>query len=287
MVVLVVGAVRRTVVVVAGVRTVGVTAPHAADVGHRSQGLRLDHGRLRLRRGDRLRFRRGLRLGLHRRRWLDCRRVVRLLVVVLVVVAGVRAVQRAVVVVLIVRAVRRTVVVVVRVRAVGVLAPHPGDEAHRNRGRGLRMTGLVVVSGVVVTGLGAVEGAIMVVLIIRAVHGAVVVVAGVRAVGIGAPHPGHKGHGTRLRRGLLWSAARRLAAASGQQEYQRQQADPNLIVPHNRNSLLLWFLSHSSAFNTTTVVQRCQEGPAHSFLSGGESRGRCYKRFLKKDKCFI
>ena len=224
-VVLVVGAVRRTVVVVAGVRTVGVTAPHAADVGHRSQGLRLDRGRFRLRRGrgDRLRFRRGLRLGLHRRRGPDCRRVVGLFVVVLVVV----------------------------------------------------------------TGLGAVEGAIMVVLIIRAVHGAVVVVAGVRAVGIGTPHPGHKGHGARLRRRLLWSSARRLAAASGQQEYQCQQADPNLIVPHNRNSLLLWFLSHSSVFNTTTVVRRCQEGPAHSFLSGGESRGRCYKRFLKKDKCFI
>lgn len=169
-VVLVVGAVRRTVVVVAGVRTVGVTAPHAADVGHRSQGLRLDRGRFRLRRGrgDRLRFRRGLRLGLHRRRGPDCRRVVGLFVVVLVVV----------------------------------------------------------------TGLGAVEGAIMVVLIIRAVHGAVVVVAGVRAVGIGTPHPGHKGHGARLRRRLLWSSARRLAAASGQQEYQCQQADPNLIVPH-------------------------------------------------------
>ena len=100
-------------------------------------------------------------------------------------VAGLGAVQSAGVVVLIVGAVRRTAVVVAGVRAVGVAAAHPGDEGHRHCRGGLRMVVCVVVPG-----LGAVEGAGVVMLIVRTAGGAVMVVAGVRAVGVTAPHPG-------------------------------------------------------------------------------------------------
>ena len=160
--VFVVRTVSRAVVVVGGIRAVGVVAAHTADKGNCGNGRRI-----------------GMFV---------------FLVGLCVMVAFLCAVQRAVVVVFVVRTVSGAVMVVGGVRAVGIVAAHAADKGNCGNRRRIAVFIFMVGFCVMMAFLCAVQRAVVMVLVVHAVSRAVVVVGGIRAVGVVAAHAAHKGN---------------------------------------------------------------------------------------------